>query len=405
MIAHHLLAGFSFFMVALLLLFAATDFGGHYFQPRLLAITHLTALGWFCALIFSLCYKLLPQFYPGFKVNTKLAWISFGLFVIGLAHLIYSFWVFEPGWPMQCAAALLLISISCLVWQIFKAGKQTVKPDIFQDFLSTSAIWLLLTVILGFLMVFNFRFAFLPMDHVVFLKLHAHAGFGGWFLLLLIAISAKSLPEYLQLKPDKTHLLHSSFYLINLALLAFFINTYLFGLNNITYVIIGLAVLGVFCWLFYLLPFVMLSVKRKVQTDGTSFLSALLLFFIALIVVPLIVYYQFREGNTAINLSVFYGFLLLLGCLGSLMQSRFFGLHFSSEKLSGPRLNELAKLRILCYLISTAVFSIGILLKNTALIHLALFAFVTSAILYLLCIFANLPAKLSHFVKQHRIQK
>ncbi|MBU2045458.1 MAG: hypothetical protein KJ712_01850, partial [Bacteroidetes bacterium] len=215
-ISHYLLAAINFLALAPMLALAVNDLGGHYFQPHLLAITHTAALGWGTVIIFGACYQLVPVILETELYSYKMAWLSIALFYLGLLDFIYSFWVFEPGLHMQCGGLLLLTGISLFVINIFITAKRIKKPDIYQDFILTACIWLWATAILGVLMVFNFRYAFLPQDHLLFLKLHAHAGLGGWFLLLIIGVSAKLLPMFLVSTKQKIVWLKWSYPLINL---------------------------------------------------------------------------------------------------------------------------------------------------------------------------------------------
>ncbi|HCN84471.1 MAG TPA: cytochrome C oxidase subunit I, partial [Sphingobacteriaceae bacterium] len=74
---------------------------------------------------------------------------------------------------------------------------------------------------LGVALVFNFTVPIFPQDQLHFLKLHAHLGLIGWFLLMLIGVSSKLVPMFLVSSYQKTVLLTVSYYLIVIALLLF----------------------------------------------------------------------------------------------------------------------------------------------------------------------------------------
>ena len=57
---HYIFAALSFFILAFLILISNNSLIGHYFQPKLLAITHVATLGWGTMTIFGALYQLLP---------------------------------------------------------------------------------------------------------------------------------------------------------------------------------------------------------------------------------------------------------------------------------------------------------------------------------------------------------
>ncbi|HEY1024748.1 MAG TPA: hypothetical protein VGE26_06250, partial [Sphingobacteriaceae bacterium] len=111
-ITHYVSAALCFVVLAIMLLFSANALTGHYFQPRLLAITHMAALGWGTLIIIGTCYQLLPYVLEVEWYSYKSAWLTFYCFIIGLVFLVYSFWIFDPGVLMQAGSLMLLSSIS-----------------------------------------------------------------------------------------------------------------------------------------------------------------------------------------------------------------------------------------------------------------------------------------------------
>nr|WP_294895235.1 hypothetical protein [uncultured Pedobacter sp.] len=401
-IAHYLIAAFTFLALVPMLLFGVKDFTGHYFQPHLLAITHTAALGWGTVIIFGACYQLLPVILETQLYSYKLAWFGLVVFCLGLLEFVYSFWIFEPGLHMQCGSLLLLTGILSFTTNIFITAKKIKKPDIYQDFILTSCIWLLVAAILGVLMVFNFRYAFLPQDHLLFLKLHAHAGLGGWFLLLIIGVSAKLLPMFLVSEKMNIGLLKWSYNLINAALLLFFVNTYLFGLNLLTFVIALIAVLGVVCWLVYVYQCFSSRIRAKIDVPMAHTLLSVLLLVIAIFVLPFIIFYQLKADVLAVRLTTVYGSLLLLGWISSLILGQTFKtLPFivwtkRSQYLLGAKTtllpaklydNNILKYQFLSFLLFIASFSVGLALKIKPMVYLGVISFSVTAVLYISNVF------------------
>lgn len=393
---HYLFAAFTFLVLAPMLLFSITNFGGHYFQPHLLAITHTVALGWATVNIFGVCYQLLPVIVDSKLYSYKLAWFGFVSFCLGLIDFVYSLWVFEPGLHMQCGSLLLLIGISSFTAHIFLSSKEIKTPDISQDFILTACIWLLVTAILGVLMVFNFRYVFLSKDHLLYLKLHAHAGFGGWFLLLVIGFSAKLIQKAFAVKMN-TSLLHWSFYLINAAILAFFINTYVFGINYLTFFISSMALAGIFCWLAFVFRYFGNRVFTNLKTFSANSFLAILLLLLAVALLPFIIFYQLKADLLAVRLTTLYGTLLLFGWITSLNLRQIFKIipliYKSSQSPDSvgfdqnlwalkPYTNYKLRILFFVYGLFMMAFSAGLILDSKLLLYFGVACFALTAILY-----------------------
>lgn len=248
---HYGFAALSFVALGLLLVFSTDAFGGHYFHPKLLTITHVAVLGWATMTIFGALYQLLPVVLEGKLYSEKLALWAFGLLGAGTVLLAYSFWFFQVGWTMHVAACALFLSFLLFTINILQTARKAPRWTIEADFIVTSAVWLLLTGLVGLLMAINFSVPFLPQDHVHYLQLHAHLGMGGWFLLLVIGVGSKLIPMFLLSHANGTRHLNWSYNLINAGLLLFIID-HLFFQTAFTPLYAALAVAGVGTFLLHL---------------------------------------------------------------------------------------------------------------------------------------------------------
>lgn len=323
-VSHYLTAALCFLALSVLFFFSVDAFSGHYFQPKILALTHLAALGWVSMIIFGALYQLLPVILQTDLYSNKLAWLCFALLTPGLILLIYCFWVFETGSLMQIGAILSLTGICFFGSNVFLTLKQKQQDSIHQEFIATACIWLVLTALLGTLLVFNFRFVFLPKDHLAFLKLHAHLGLLGWFLMLIIGVSTKLIPMFLLSKHQSTRLLSYSYYLLNLALLLFIIDGYYNGLNMKTFFIIAMAIAGLLFYFYFIYQCFKSRIRRQVDLPMVKTLLAVLMLLLAISILPFIVYHHIQQNPLAVSLTVFYGFLVFMGATSLLILGQTF---------------------------------------------------------------------------------
>lgn len=323
-VSHYTIAAVFFLALAILFAFSLDDLSGHYFQPKLLAITHAAALGWGTMIIFGALTQLLPVILERELFSIQLCWISLLFFVPGIILLVYSFWVFDPGITMQISGLLVFVAILTFSLNVCLTIKSKKGESVFQEFILTSCLWLSLTALLGVLMIFNFRFTFLPKDHLQFLRLHAHMGIAGWFLMLIIGVSGKLVPMFLVSTYQNTRLLSISYYLINTALLLFLIDGYLFGLNWKTYLIFAIALTGIGFYFYYVFQCLTSRIRREVDVPMLQTLFSFLLLAAGIFVVPFLLYHHIKNDSYAVNLSVFYGVLIFMGWITALVLGQTF---------------------------------------------------------------------------------
>lgn len=406
-ISHYLLSAIFFVALAAMLFFSSGELTGHYFQPQLLAITHMAALGWGTLIIFGACYQLLPVILETGLYSYKMAWISLFMFVSGIILLVYSFWKFEPGIYMQCGSLFLLSGILLFGLNTFITSKKINHPDIHQEFIITACMWLIATGILGTLLVFNFRYTFLPKDHILFLKLHAHMGLGGWFLMLIIGVSAKLTPMFLVSVRQKPLFLSWSYYLINTGLILFLTDTYFYGINVKTYFIASIVAAGVVCWLIFIFHCFRSRMRKAIDLPILHTLLSFSLLSIAVFVLPFIIFYKLKADPLAIRYTTLYGTLLFMGWISALILGQTFKTlpfivwirHYQhlAGKGSVPMPADLFNKRLLkvqfsAFLVFIGSFYTGLFFKSKWLMNAGLISFLLVAFVYL----ANVMVLLLH---------
>lgn len=321
---HYLIAGLFFLVLAGMFLFSLEALSGHYFQPKILAMTHTAALGWGSMIIFGALYQLLPVILETKLYSIKLAWASITFFVPGIILLVYCFWIFDPGMYMQIAGVLVFIAIVLFNLNVFFTVKHKKQESIFQEFIITACLWLTLTALLGVLMIFNFQHSFLQKDHLHFLRLHAHMGIVGWFLMLIIGVSAKLLPMFLISEYQKTHLLSLSYYFINGALLLFLIDGYLHGMSFNTYLFVLLGLTGICFYLVYIFRCFQSRIRKDVDLPMVKSLFSFVFLAAGILILPFILYYHLKNDAFAVNLSTLYGSLIFMGWISLLILGQTF---------------------------------------------------------------------------------
>jgi hypothetical protein len=190
------IAGMLAFAVALAV--SARDLEGHFFQARVLALTHLCVLGWLMPITLGALHQLVPVVFERPLLSTRLPYLGLALFVSGAAGMIWQFWhwgVYDVSfvWHAAIAATGLAIDIVHLAATIARARRHSLTGA---NVLAAFA-WLLAAVGLGVVLAWNLYRPFLSTDHLQLLRAHAHGATLGFFGLLIMGVAYRMLEMFL----------------------------------------------------------------------------------------------------------------------------------------------------------------------------------------------------------------
>lgn len=396
-IAHYISSAIFLLVIPILLIFSTEAFLGHYFHPKVLAITHLTTLGWITLIIIGSLYQLIPVITNKKIYSPILAFIVYVLILLGTVLLSISFWIFDVGFLIEIATCFLFLGINLFLVNILLTAKDSKEKSIEIDFIQASMLWFWLTAFIGSLLAFNFKFMFLPKEHLYYLKIHAHIGLIGWFLCLIIGVASKIIPMFLLSGILNTKILTYSFYLINLGLLGFIIDALFFnGMNRaIAYIII--IFLALLLFLSYIANAFKTRARKKLDINlKYTFISFFLIF------IPIILWVILKIGlisnkgieqqiSTAIVYSLLFGFITFLILGQSLKNLAFIVWLKKYQEISGKGKTPLPKdlysekittVQLYIYVISFFTILSGILVSNPLSIKIGAVFMMTCAVIY-----------------------
>lgn len=304
----------AFIVLTSLMFISAYPLQGGYFNPHILAIVHTAALGWGTMVIFGASYQLLPVINERNLFNENLGKISYYFLLSGATCLITCFWFFYTGAVMIIGGSLIFVAV---VLYLINAVMTTIKSQngsVQKLFVTTAAFWLLITVSIGILLAINLKYPFIiNRNHLAILKLHAHAGLAGWFLLLVEGIGAKLVPMFMLSKSLKESYLKIAYYLQNVGLVLFLLDGYFFG-PSLRYLFYALMVIAGFCsWILYVRHAYKHKLKKKL---GFSMMHTFLSFSglgIAMCLIP-VVYF-----SSDTKWAILYGLFVFIGWISSII--------------------------------------------------------------------------------------
>lgn len=320
-IPHYAFGAVAFLAACVILYFVAPDLTRHYMSPKLFTLTHLLALGWITMIIFGALYQLIPVVMEVRLYSEKLAFTTFILFGAGLITLSISFWtfIFSSSIGLEVGGYLIVAAVVLFTINIIMTSVKTERKTIENTFIITSILWLLLTVILGIIIVLNFKLQFISSSHLQLLKIHAHIGFVGWFLLLVVGVASKLMPMFLIVHGVPRKLLVYSFYLINAGLLLITIGYYYFP--EIWFLTLSgvLIILGVIAFLRFNFVAFGKRIRKKLDVGLKLSATAFIMLAITLLLSILAVINPDSVASIQIRIQIVYGVLIVLGFLSALV--------------------------------------------------------------------------------------
>lgn len=387
----------AFLVAAVLLLISNGAFTGHWFQPHLLAITHLMALGWATMIILGASHQLVPVLIENDLYSNKLAYTSFALAAAGIPLLVYGFFVFNLGWPAQLGGSLVVCAVLAFVANIAISISKSKRENVHAVFFFTATVWLLLTVLFGLALLFNFTTSVFTRNSVYYLTLHAHLGVVGWFLLLVLGVGSRLIPMFLISKYKNPPLLWSIFILVNTALILFgifFLYHFATGLNYLpaALVFVALLLFAHYCRMAYVE-----RIRKNVDDQMKVSLLAVALLLLPVLVLLALIAVLLVSAGQATNVVLLYGFTIFFGWLTAII----LGMTFKTlpfivwnkvyrhraalGKMPSPKdlfSHPVYKAMGVAYLLGFVLFGAGILLAAPPLLKTGATVLLAAAVLY-----------------------
>lgn len=318
---HYAFGAIAFLVACILLFFIAPDLTRHYLSPRLFTLTHILVLGWISIVIFGALYQLIPVVMEVRLYSEKLAITTFILFGAGLIILSVSFWnfTFTRSIGLEAGGYMIVAGVLLFTINIITTAAKTERKTIENTFIITSILWLLLTVIVGIIMVLNFEFHFISVSHLQLLKMHAHIGFVGWFLLLVIGVGGKLMPMFLIVHKLPGKLLVYSYYLINGGLLLLSVGYYYFPEMWFLTLSGLLIMLGIIAFLRFNYIAFSKRIRKKLDIGLKLSATAFIMLAICVLLGVLAVISPDFVATIQTRLEIIYGVLIIFGFLTALV--------------------------------------------------------------------------------------
>lgn len=394
-IPHFVVGSLVFLISMILLFFTANEWMNLYFSPKLIAIVHLLVLGWGTMIAFGALYQLIPVVYETSLFSEKLAKITFVIYTLSVVFLTYTFWVASFFHLLFYASLTMFFSLILFIINLSITYRKRTKSNISSRFITTALFWLALTVIVGTLTALNFKFHFFNQSHLQYLKIHAHIGLIGWFVMLIIGASSILIPMFVISHQTNTKTLNISYLLINIGLLGLSINWFLHSYKLLELLMILSIFVGIGNYLRYVYLVFKTRIRKVLDTAMKMTFISLIILIITLIISGILTGFQLMNISK-MSIIILYGSSIIIGFISTIILGQIYKtLPFIVwlkvyqpyvGKFKTPLPRELysekwLKIQMYVYLIGLAILVNGIVFQQLSIIKIGVsFLIITATI-------------------------
>jgi hypothetical protein len=191
-----LTAAVSFVAVAVAVPWLAEALAGHYYQPRVFALTHTVTLGWITLSIMGASYQLIPIVLERPIWSERLARAQFLVLAVGIVGIVSHFFIGE--WPgLVWSAGLVALGVGAHVTNAAMSVRGIRRWTFTGRLVMFALAALVLTMAFGAVLGLDHVVKVLPDDVFASVHAHVHLALLGWVLPMVIGVGARVYPMFL----------------------------------------------------------------------------------------------------------------------------------------------------------------------------------------------------------------
>ena len=174
----------------------APELAGHYYHPRLAALTHTVTLGWITLSIMGASYQLIPIVLERPVWSERLARWQFWILAVGIAGMVSHFYI--GRWPGLLTAAVLVgVGVVMHLVNAALTLRSVERWRLTARFIAMAFTGLALTVLFGLLLAADRIWKFLPGSFFPTLHAHVHLALLGFVAPIVIGVAARVYPMFM----------------------------------------------------------------------------------------------------------------------------------------------------------------------------------------------------------------
>lgn len=181
------------------------ELAGHYYHPRLLALTHTVTLGWVTLAIMGASYQLVPIVLGRPIWSESLARWQLATLAVAITGMVAHLHLgTSPG--LAVAAGLLALGVALHLLNVGLSLRDLTRWTFTARLAVVGYGGLALTTLFGLSLAVNRLWPFLPGEHFPILHAHVQLALLGWVAPMILAVAARVYPMFfLAPEPRRTH--------------------------------------------------------------------------------------------------------------------------------------------------------------------------------------------------------
>ena len=189
-------AAAAFVLAALALPGLGAALTGHYYHPRLLALTHVVTLGWVTLAIMGASYQLIPVVIERPLFSERLARWQLPALAAGVMGMVGHFWI--GRWDgLAWAAALVGAGVLCHVINVALSVRGLARWSFTTRGVALALAGLALTAAFGVTLAITQGARGFPGGLLGAVHAHFHLALLGWIAPMIVAVAARVYPMFL----------------------------------------------------------------------------------------------------------------------------------------------------------------------------------------------------------------
>ncbi len=191
-----LTAASAFVLASLGIVVIAPALAGHYYQPRVLALTHTVTLGWITLAILGATYQLLPLVLGRPLASERVARWQLVLLAGGIFGMVSHFWIGQ--WSgLAWAGGLVAVGVAMHVANVVATLRGLARWAFTARLVAGALVGLSATTAFGLALGIDKLLHVLGGDAFGNLHAHVHLGLLGWVLPTILGVAARVYPMFL----------------------------------------------------------------------------------------------------------------------------------------------------------------------------------------------------------------
>ncbi len=186
----------AFFLASASMPWLASELAGHYYHPRIVALTHTLTLGWITLTIMGASYQLVPIVLERPIWSERLARWQFLAMAGGIVGLVGHFYIGQRT-GLLWAAGVTALGIAMHVVNLALSIRRLDRWTFTARLMAIALTGLVLTAAFGVALAADRVWKFLPSALFPTVHAHFHLALLGWVMPVVLGVAARVYPMFL----------------------------------------------------------------------------------------------------------------------------------------------------------------------------------------------------------------